>query len=330
MYTFRVTSDVDECAELWKTLIPARQISDLWEVRECFHRHYNHRLHFIVCEAKGRVRGFLPLCYNEEVDVYQWFPGETWHGKTWLEQNRLVTTDVSMTRQMLSMIPGRFELRYLCEPDGTHAGRLAVDEISYTFGPAQYDFDINRYFEAFSHKSAKRLRRELEQFDARGVEVRLNEHDDLETMIAMNISRYGEDSYFFDPRFLRSFRSLTRLLKVRGWLRVTAMVIDGQVAAVDLGSVYNSHYTLLAGGVSRAFPGIAKYINVYHMNWACENHLASVDFLCGDFNWKTQFHLTAKPLYELTDEHDLRYHDTPTLVAQPSMTAIRPAGGARV
>ena len=36
---------------------------------------------------------------------------------------------------------------------------MTVDEIGYLFLPEPYGFTMERYFEAFSHKSAKRIRR---------------------------------------------------------------------------------------------------------------------------------------------------------------------------
>jgi CelD/BcsL family acetyltransferase involved in cellulose biosynthesis len=36
------------------------------------------------------------------------------------------------------------------------------------------------------------------------------------------------------------------------------------------------------------------------MRWACQQRLQQVDFLCGDFHWKKQFHLTPRPLFLLS------------------------------
>jgi hypothetical protein len=68
---------------------------------------------------------------------------------------------------------------------------------------------------------------------------------------------------------------------------------------------------VLAGGVNRAFPGVAKLINFHHLRFACEQQLASVNFLCGDFNWKERFQLTPQPFYEL------RSPDLPPAAVKP-------------
>jgi CelD/BcsL family acetyltransferase involved in cellulose biosynthesis len=81
-------------------------------------------------------------------------------------------------------------------------------------------------------------------------------------------------------------------------------MVGGRIAAVDMGAIWKNSYTLLAGGTHPEFPGIAKLINLHHMEWSCSQKFDTVDFLCGNFNWKERFHLTPRPLYELSLDRD--------------------------
>lgn len=290
-------TNLDECRQLWNKLMPSELVSDLWEVRACFNNQYKHAPTFVVAEENGEATGFLPLSFNEETGVYNYFPGETWEGKTWLEQNRVVAKDRRTFDLMLSSLDAPYHLRYLRADGPWHTTDEKVDEVGYLFVPEQYGFQIDRYLEAFSHKTAKRLKRELESWEPRGLEWRFDCIDDFDLLCQMNISRYGRLSYFSDERFLNSFRSLVELLRERNLLRVVTILVEGEAAAVDMGSLYNSMLTMLAGGTDSRFPGVAKLINMHHMKYACERRLDSVDFLCGDFNWKPQFHLTPASLY---------------------------------
>jgi hypothetical protein len=74
---------------------------------------------------------------------------------------------------------------------------------------------------------------------------------------------------------------------------------------VDVGTVWNESSTVLAGGVNPGFPGVAKLINLHHLEWACQNRMKSVDFLCGDYGWKERFHLSPRPLYKIEAPSDL-------------------------
>ena len=300
MKSVRLITDLDQCRDLWRKVIPQEQLSDLWEIRDCFQREYNHRPCFLVAEEKGEITGFLPLSWNEEAGSYLYFPGETWEGKTWLEQNRLTVKDRGRLKTLLGFLPRPYNLRYLQDALSPRGMEPVVDEIGYYFYPPDYNFEMDRYYGRFSHKSHKRLIRELSSWESRGVEFRYDEEADFQNMIDMNLTRYGSMSYFHDGRFLRSFRSLYQLLCDRGWSRLVAVLVEGRLAAVDMGAIFNSTYTLLAGGTSADFPGVAKLINLYHMQWACQQKLDRVDFLCGDFNWKTLFHLTPRPLYLLS------------------------------
>lgn len=84
-----VETEPGACRHLWKQVMPDDYVSDLWEVRDCFHRQFSRPLHFVVAEDAKGISGLLPLAWIDEKHTYGFFPGETWEGKTWLEQNRI-------------------------------------------------------------------------------------------------------------------------------------------------------------------------------------------------------------------------------------------------
>jgi len=301
MSELRVVTDLAECRDVWERAFPRENLSDLWEVRDCFQEHFQRPAHFLVGDESGEFTAFLPLSWIEESQCYGYFPGETWSGKTWLEQNRVVARDADSLTRLLAHCPSSYHVRYLCPLDPAAGNGHPVDEIGYLFHPPQYEYDIERYFEEFSHKTAKRLRKELAEIEAPGVEYRYDEFNDFNRMVELNMGRFGEKSYFHDARFRESFRALAALLRERGWLRLTAVLIGGEVAAVDMGCLRDGAYTLLGGGTHGGYPGVAKLINIHHMRRACEERMQSVDFLCGDFSWKKLFHLAPRPLYLLSN-----------------------------
>jgi len=297
MPRIRIISDLEKCRQIWQQVMPAESIADLWEVRDCFQRHFKHRPNFIVAEDSRGICGLLPLSWIEESQCYGYFPGEIWHGKTWLEKNRIYACGDTQLPDLLAHCCSPYHLRYLLPHDGRGDGEMAIDEIGYLFLPPHYDFEIQNYFKEFSRKSIKQILREVAAIEELGVSYRYDEIADFDLMIAMNISRFGADSYFYDCRFKEGFRRLANYLNQEGWLRFTTVLINGEPAAVDMGCLYRNVYTVVAGGTSSRFPGVAKLINLHHMQWACQQRLQQVDFLCGDFHWKKQFHLTSRPLF---------------------------------
>ena len=297
MRHFRTVSDLDECRQIWQQVMPAESIADLWEVRNCFQRHFRQRPSFIVAEDSRGICGLLPLSWIEESQCYGYFPGEIWHGKTWLEKNRIYACRDTQPSDLLARFSSPYHLRYLLPHAGWGDGEMAIDEIGYLFLPPHYDFEIQNYFREFSRKSIKQILREVAAIEQLGVSYRYDEIADFDLMVEMNMSRFGADSYFYDTRFKEGFRSLANFLNEKGWLRFTTVLINGEPAAVDMGCLYRNVYTVMAGGTSSRFRGVAKLINLHHMQWACQQRLQQVDFLCGDFHWKKQFHLTPRPLF---------------------------------
>lgn len=298
-------TEYDKCMALWKELIPVEVITDIWEVRDCFHRTFSRELFFVVSERDGIINGFLPLCYISESSSFGYFPGESWHGKTWLEQNRLVTDSEETLNDMLSYVRsdgrGTFHLRYL---NAREKLTLEEDETGYLFTPPAYGFCMDEYYKTFSGKTAKKIKKEVASFDERAIETVIDRYEDFEVLADMNVSRFGHDSYFSDERFRGGFRNMMLWLKENGMLRMTSVMIDGRHAAIDMGSIFKNTYTLLAGGTSADYPGVAKYINTMHMRYSCEQRFSQADFLCGNFSWKTMFHLEPRPLFKVsnTDE----------------------------
>ncbi len=295
-----VQTDLEAVKRLWMNRWPRRSLFDLWPVRACFQAQFNHRPYFLVARQDGTFRGMLALSWIDEEQYYGHFPGETWHGKTWLEQNKIIADGPDVYRILLDHIPGTARIRYLTLPSYLADDPLAVvDEIGYIFFPRQFGGSFQAYLQNFSGKSRKKIRSELNRLTAPGVSYRYNDLADVDMLFRMNLENFQEQSYFSDPRFLMSFEKLAAWLHANRLLRVTTVFIGGRVAAVDIGAVWGSTYTVLAGGTHADFPGVAKLINFHHIEWACHQGIMEVDFLCGDFNWKNRFHLTPRPLYEI-------------------------------
>lgn len=299
MLAIRERDDPEECRALWEALWPRESLFDLWAVRACFFRHFPHPPAFLAAEEGGRAVGLLALSRDASGGVCLPFPGELWKGRTWLERNRIPASRPAVAAALLESRPGPLRLRYLTREAIPPLGPAAAlpDETDYLFLPARYGGDFGRYWAALPGRSRRRWEGEIGRLEAMGVSWRWDRFADLEVLFDLNLRAFGEDSYFRDPRFLRAFEDLAEWLRSRGALRLTAVLVGGRVAAVDLGGVFGGTCTLLAGGTDREFPGVAKLINLHHLRRACREGTEALDFLCGDFGWKERFRLTPCPLF---------------------------------
>jgi hypothetical protein len=294
-----IVNDLGKCQRLWQSLIPPKGLFDIWDVRACFQRAYQYCPCFVVAEGQQGPKGLLALSRIEEYHYWGYFPGETFKGKTWLEQNRIVADTPATAGEILDCCPSPVHLRYLDGHSAAYDPQATLDEVGYLFRPAAYDYRFDRYLQSFSGKRRKSLRRELDALEARGITYRYNDIRDVDRAFALNLQAFGDNSYFSDERFLGSFVEVMQYLHDHNLLRVTTVLVAGQIAAIDFGAVYRGVYTVLGGGTNPELPGIAKVINFHHLEWACRERLDQVDFLCGDFGWKERFHLTARPLYQV-------------------------------
>ena len=300
MQKILICSDPDEARRLWQQNWPQHCLFDLWPVRACFDRVYERPPYFIVVHEDGQCRGMMALSWIAEESYFGHFPGECWHGQTWLEQNKIPAASPAVFQLLWDLAPANTNIRYLNNPGRLANGfQFSLDEIGYLFYPRQVDYSFDQYWQGFSGKSRKKINRELKRLEATGVTYRYDRLSDVDLMLRLNLDSFGSESYFSDPRFIAAFSDLAAWLHDNGLLRVTTVLIGGEVAAVDMGAVWNNTYSVLTGGTRPEFPGVAKLINFHHLAWSCRQRIALVDFLCGDFNWKNRFHLVPRPLYQM-------------------------------
>lgn len=300
MLQIRVCEDLDECAQLWDRNWPRQCFFDLWPVRSCFAESYNRPPYFLIAEQHGKTEGLLALSWIAEEHYFGNYPGELWQGKTWLEQNKIPARSPQILTELLASIPAAAHLRYLDrESVPLNKQPVAVDEIGYLFYPPSFGCSFETYLQSFSGKSRKKIFREMNSLELLGASYRYDHFADIEILFRLNQEVFGPMSYFADQRFLNSFERLVVWLHKNKLLRVTTLMLGGAIAAIDIGAVWHKSYTVLAGGAHPDFPGVAKMINFHHLQWACQQQMESVDFLCGDFGWKKRFHLSARPLYEI-------------------------------
>lgn len=303
-----ICKDPDEAGRLWQNNWPQTCLFDLWPVRACFDRAYQRPLYFLVIQEYGECRGMMALSWIEEEHCFGHFPGELWHGKTWLEQNKIPAASPEVFQMLWELAPAETAIRYLNNPGRMANGfDVCVDEIGYLFYPRQAGCSFETYWQTFSGKSRKNIRHELKRLEARGVSHRFDHLPDIDLMLRMNLESFGSESYFSDPRFFEAFSELAAWLHDSRMLRVTTVLVGGEVAAVDMGAVWRNTYTVLAGGTRPEFPGVAKLINLHHLEWSCRQRFAWVDFLCGEFNWKNRFHLFPRPLYQMKKDAAVAY-----------------------
>lgn len=241
----------------------------------------------------------LPLSHIQHLDMKSFFPGETWNNKTWIERTPIYAREPGFFKELFSLCRDRTFLRYMDISDENSMGQLELDEIGYVLYPTLLDYDMENFRRRFSNKKFKSILKTVNTIMDMGGRFHVNRLEDYDLLVKMSLEKFGEESYLCDHRFRESFRDVMNYLYDNGWLRMISLELEGETAAIDLGVVYNRTYTVFLGGVFSGIPGIAKVMNMHHVDYALQNRLFKLDFLCEDFHWKKLWHLDPEPLYKL-------------------------------
>lgn len=298
MFKKRFVTDPIECRTLWNALIPHKNIADLWDFRQCFQIHYGSGPSFLLLEDRKGIAGMVPLSYSRELEMFVFFPGETWQGRTWLERTPLFLRERKYLKELLFSCPAGTYLRYMEFPQANPGLNVVIDEIGYVLYPPAIHFDGEVFAKRFSSKKFKGIQKTIQTITEGKCTFHVNRIEDFDLLVNMNLRRFEEDSYLADPRFRESFRDVMHYLYHRGLLRMVSLDIGGKIRAVDLGAIYNGIYTVFLGGADQEIPGVAKVMNMHHIAYACKERLQKLDFLCGEFHWKKLWHLDPEPLYK--------------------------------
>lgn len=195
MYKLKIVDDTEECACIWKKHWDAASIFDLWDVRNCFVESYKRDNVFVVLENDGGIEGVLPLSWMGESNFYSFFPGESWHGKTWLEQNKVFAVDNNVFQILIDNIPGPAHMRYMSANSLYFNENLTFDESNYHLYLGEFDYSFDGYMQKFSSKSRKNLSKEVSKFYEMGAKLKYNNLNDIDSLFEMNLAAYGEGLY---------------------------------------------------------------------------------------------------------------------------------------
>ena len=296
----RIYDDPCKAKKIWMSLFIGGHLFSEWDIRWCFHESYGRPVYFVAAEGpERRPAGLIPLSWIEEEACYGFFPGETWKGRTWLEQNSIPAVNSEVTQSLWDAAPENTRIRYLQGKSVEPLSDADFDETGYILEPPKFDFDFSLYWSQFPGKSRKKIKRELKAFPDKHTRFEMGNWNDIEWMFSQNLENFGHYSYFHDSRFMTGFADMLATLKRWKVLRVVRMSVNGARTAVDVAAIYKNSLVVLAGATNPDFPGAAKAINLFHIKCAFEEKISKLDFLCGDFGWKKRFRLEERPLFKI-------------------------------
>ncbi len=115
----------------------------------------------------------------------------------------------------------------------------------------------------------------------------------LEQLFTLHTDRWhsaGQPGAFDDVRMKEFYLRVSALFQQRGWLRLSALRVDGLVDVMEYGVVYGDTYYSLQGGCSaRGLELKAGHVLQYHIFESLVGHLREFRFLRGAERYKYQW-----------------------------------------
>jgi len=287
-----VHTDISVCQELYMQLSDHRSWFDNWDLRWVYNQAYDSNpLHFLTYSEDEIVKALLPLQFNKEKQVLEFFGGRFFELNHGFGVTNLVA-QLFISIQQPAFIDG------LAEPPAEVLPYMFPSEAGPKYVLNLTDFSTEEEFLAkFSSGFRKNRRREFRNLDELNITIVRGDSSDAQTMIEFNMERFGEESSYHNRSWREGFLNMVKLpydWHIRKFM-IGDEVIGIQVANLD-GSIYISHNK---GSKIRNYIGLGWYMTLKNIMYAKSLGATHIESGTGDMGWKIDWHHTPIAQYTL-------------------------------
>lgn len=293
----RLVQDLKEAERVWKELSPGYYLEDLWDFRFAYYQVNPWPLYFYVAYENGEPVGLLPLQKNTEWKGFEFFAEDI------ASDNRPFVKPgyEHLIPELFQAAPQPCKI-YDIAGDDPFITKLPIEDYIYyldTAGIHSYqDYLQSRFSTSKKRNNFDRLFRILERDHE--VKVVYDNFADMERLMDLNVSHFGEESYL---RTEKERQPYLNLLKAPLDWRFITVEVDGEKLACSLAAIYNGvYYYLIVGSDISQVPDAFKYLTKANLELALKEGVREFNCALGACNWKEYWHLDKRPQYEFTKE----------------------------
>ena len=293
--TIQVVTQLEECQSLWRKYIAPQSLFDTWEFRYAFYLGFRHEPYFLLLkDQQDQVVAMLPLWYESDTKHYAWF------GSWWQEDNKIFVTKREYLPFLLEAAPSPLILNAI-EAAWLEETLPNWQNFNFQLDFPKFILDLSLHHSAeeflscLKKKKRYNLKRDRERILAQNPQFYFDRDSDLEMLIKLSTQRFeqkGEEASWVDPRSSESFRQVVKLGREKKsyQVRLISVEIAGQIAAVDLVTLFNGTYSPIKCGYDvENFPGIGNFLNLFEIDDACSLNMKKIDFLEMSYGWKEKW-----------------------------------------
>ncbi|MFA6106922.1 MAG: GNAT family N-acetyltransferase [Patescibacteria group bacterium] len=289
MFKIKEITDLEECKKIWNIISPNQSIYDNWDFRYAFYKYFNNPLRFLAGYEDKRLVGLLPLQYNKEDDLYEFFAEE------FMEDSRLFIVKGYEKRvpEFYYSVKEDLLLDDIAGEDEFTKG-LPLEDYKYAlplFGLKNFEDHLANSFSSKRRRQFLKIKSEIEKNE---VKIIHNDYDDIDLLFDLNIKRHGGESYLSLPHKKEIFKDLVKLFKVE----LMTAAINDKKEGVSYSILYKGVYNYLSVGANLAdYSSLGAYVGMKNIDYAISSGALVFDAGLGDCGWKHLWHFEKQPQY---------------------------------
>lgn len=167
----------------------------------------------------------------------------------------------------------------------------------YFLNIKQFNQDINKYLATFNKKHRKNFLNDMKKVDQYKCELIWEKKENFDTFVSFSVKRFGEESDFSDPQFVKEMHSFLSMLEEKKMIYTLTIKINGVVEGIEIAARYNNYYYVLNGSYNEEYKNLGKLLIFEHIKKAISMGADEVDFLVGDTGWKQLWNLEREICY---------------------------------
>lgn len=294
---FELIEQIGKAQEYWQKLSPLQYPYDEWDFRYAFYQPAAYKLAFYAGYLGEELVGLLPLQFNQQKNIWEFFGGNFMEYNHVLAKNGQQNLSSKFYRHVFSHLKGKIHLRDFFDGSPDLPNYSAYDK-TYFLSLSDYQGLDDFWQQKFSSKSRSNLRKKIRQVEQHEIKMLKGGPDDLELLFEYNIKRFGIESSFARPEQREAFRNLLKL-PWNWFLRV--FIVDGAKEAVSLSLQYkNTYLYIMAGSNIEKVPNIGTYVIVKELEKAWQTNATFFDAGRNNSGWKERWHLNSRAVYRAT------------------------------
>jgi len=293
----KIITNLNDTKKFWELFSPKKNIYDDWDFRYSYYRFFQYPLFFYILFAADAPVGLLPLQYNTNLKLLEFFGG------SYMEDNMIFTITKSdqkskfYKKYILENILKKARYKIILDfmKEDIEGFPFQISDYKYEL-PLQNISNIDDYLRKYwKSKSRSNLKSQIKKLYQQNLIITYNNFSDLQYMFELNIKRFGKESTLLLPHRMDFFKEVIKKFHAN----LITISINKKIEAVGLSVIYNKIYTGLNSGTNRSINGLGKFLSLQKIEQAISLGAILYDSRAGDLGWKEAFHFVKRPQYKL-------------------------------